>query len=114
MKTFEIGVCKGRHEMPCNYYVFEGEIENPMDFDGMTLYAWDKLREILKDSLEKKEKIEVKLYVTGLTAAVISCLKCLNWLNIETINLMHYDTETGIYKGQTWCVYGADNIIQQF
>lgn len=31
METITVGLIKGRHEMPCAEYIFEGDV-NPLDF----------------------------------------------------------------------------------
>jgi len=34
METITVGLIKGRHDMPCAEYIFEGDV-NPLDFEAM-------------------------------------------------------------------------------
>ncbi len=103
MKTLKIGVCKGRHEMPCDYYIFNEEIKFPLDFEMLEIDAYNGLMDALREfEKETSEEYNVQLYITGLTAAVISCLKAFKKCHIYTLELMHYDISSGEYIAQSW------------
>ena len=66
MKSINLGLVKGRHEIPeVTDYIFKGTIENPSDFGFMWKVADDYIGDM--DMSIK----EINLYVTGLTAALI-------------------------------------------
>ena len=60
MNKMNLGLCKGRHEMPVNNYIFENTI-NPLDVDGLEATA---VKVLNKFNLK-----ELNLYATSLTAA---------------------------------------------
>ena len=85
-----LSLCEGRHEMPSCVQgsVFPNQID-PLDLNGLYYIAESRL----------KEATHVTLYVTGLTVALIECIKvCLNY-NIG-LTLMHFDRDTGNYYTQ--------------
>ena len=110
----EVGLIKGRHEMPVSSYIFE-EIED--------VFAFQQMEETILEFLEREVgielcfgvginqheqsdvqvfsgKAELIVYVTGLTAAtaalVATCAR-----NGVRLTLMHYDTASGIYRAQS-------------
>lgn len=89
----KIGVCKGRHEMPCNFYVYEQTIEDPTDVTSLDGQAEEFFKRI-----ETKEK-EIEIFVTGLTVALISILK-VAVKKYDHVVLMHYDVKTATYYKQ--------------
>lgn len=133
--VFNVGLCSGRHEMPVSEYIFQ-EVENPCDVESIEKNAldWvnDKFIVNVIETLENKGlqeadfndcKIELNIYVTGLTICLTSVLKTLMLFSIMlfksasfkevtgrryykfdsdffTINLMHYNTKTGDYVPQ--------------
>ena len=121
MGNLKIGVCKGRHEMPVNAFIFGGEISpelltNPEELEELAL---DSLLELtgLKcacghthpqghdgychlcswDMLPTVNTID--LYVTGLTVAVFAVVNAAKTLDIE-VTLYHFDREPGEYFAQ--------------
>lgn len=95
MKTCKIGVCKGRHEMPCDLFVFENTIEDPTDVEKIekeAIYFFHK--NFFNEGVKKFE-----IYVTGLTVALIAVLKAADRFCDEIV-LMHYDIKTGNYYPQ--------------
>ena len=62
-KEIKIGVCKGRHEMPCDMYVFE-EISDPTDVLWMKLESLRFFVNNFGDEFKKREeKIETPLKI---------------------------------------------------
>ena len=88
--VYTYGVCRGRHEMPVDDYIFE-EITEPMNFI-MGLYA-TAAKKIPQDATR------VAIYVTGLTQATLAITAVCATRNIE-LWAYHYDKETGEYKPQ--------------
>lgn len=111
----KVGVCKGRHEMPCSDYVFD-KIEDPTDVALMRDIAnkyfmqfWGKMPFKCcyfcdvnsNDVVVQKIAAELEIYVTGLTVAVIEVLQAaLHYFSGYNIKLMHYDASTGNYYPQ--------------
>lgn len=87
----KIGLCEGRHEIPgVSDYIFS-EIQDVTNFNKMQAIAFDKLKELKTDFVD--------IYVTGLTAALISTLNAANELNMQ-VNLYHYDRDKDDYVKQ--------------
>lgn len=108
-----IGVCKGRHEMPCTDFVFGNTISNVTDVDALEKEAYEKIKNILDREGIGDEEVyggykfvdcvsaracEIQLYVTGLTVAVIAAMKAAQMA--AKVTLMHYDNATGVYYPQ--------------
>lgn len=82
------GLCKGRHELPTNNYIFD-TIEDVKNLDGM--------REIVHAKLKNIEELGV--YVTGLTIALTTVINyCM--INLVPLTLFHYDRDSGEYYEQ--------------
>lgn len=92
-EIIKVGVCRGRHEMPCDYYVFDSEIKDPTDVELIEVVA-----EAIISSLAKGNK-RFEIYVTGLTVAVIAVIKAAIKYSTNVV-AMHYDTRTGKYYEQ--------------
>ena len=108
-----VGLCKGRHDLPVNEYIFD-KIEDVTDFVAMR----QRIREFLDDrvgigrvfgqGLNQDDytdvqvfrgKNELTVYVTGLTAAVAELIsECLR--NGVALTLMHYDAKALTYLPQ--------------
>lgn len=85
-----IGLIKGRHNLPVNKYIFDGDLD-PSDIVEIEKIAEEKI------SIMKNEGfLCLGVYVTGLTVALIAVIKmCLKYdMDIE---LYHYDRETSQY-----------------
>ena len=106
-----VGLCRGRHEMPVTNYIFES-IPDVMDFRGLsnTVYDWIKKNVNVQyssavpvngaeDAYCYNADTVINLYVTGLTSATATVIKACA-LNGIHLNLMHYDRENGEYKRQ--------------
>lgn len=116
MKYF--GLIKGRHDLPCEEYIFDGDIENVLDFQSLE----NHIKEFLKKNVGWHEGTDVapnainfdseefcwvgnepiEVYVTGLTPVTSSLIKvCLKY-GIR-LALLHYDRDSGEYKRQQIC-----------
>jgi FMN-dependent NADH-azoreductase len=95
MKQVQVGLVKGRHDLPVENYIFE-EIQDVMEFDRLKKEAYQKLNKVVTE-LGENDKIVV--YVTGLTAATIAVVNA--WLQFRCqagLVFRHYDRETGSWK----------------
>lgn len=109
MKEIAVDLVKGRHEMPVAEYIFDGDV-NPVDFNLIEekVVAWINTLDAFKTEdvdfmfpmYPMTESIHVKLYVTGLSSALVSVIKWCAKCHIN-LDLMHYDKETGEYKSQS-------------
>ena len=95
MKKFVLGLVSGRHSMPVEEYVFNGEIKDPLNFAEMESIIDSRFQE-----LEVQEGDEVNVYVTGLTAATVEVINTCRKYNV-TLYLYHYDRDSNSYKKQT-------------
>ena len=87
-----VGLFKGRHELPTKNYIFEGEV-NPVDFKRMDECAVCWLMQYTDPG------DVLYLYVTGLTAATVAVIKACKMLGVGLV-LMHFDRQTGKYVPQ--------------
>ena len=130
MATFNIGLVRGRHEMPVTNYVWD-EIPDVLDFSGMEYHAMRFIGHLADEAIlagkdeEVKvygsgfafprcrigaEPVELNLYVTGLTAATVAVVNAairfnrdsLSTLSSQSISLTlyHFDRESGKYRPQ--------------
>ena len=99
-KEIKIGVCKGRHEMPCDMYVFN-EISDPTDVLWMKFESLRFFVNNFGDEFSEKGQIEtpLKIYVTGLTVALIVVMRFASCF-FSDVTLMHYNSKTGEYYPQ--------------
>ena len=92
-KVVKIGLCQGRHEIAgITEYVFPQEVD-PLDVDGLTDKAYDRLSDLVPADEE------VHLYVTGLTVALVAVI---NWsiMTKHILVLWHFDRNSGDYYPQ--------------
>jgi hypothetical protein len=117
-KEFKFGLIKGRHDMPVDAYLLD-EVKNVLDFKEIRHKLRKKLNEVPFEfeasireapcSLEgditcRVSKDILKVYVTGLTAAVAELISVCTEEGIP-LTLMHYDREKESYVSQyvtTW------------
>jgi hypothetical protein len=103
--ALHLALIKGRHETPATDWVFDA-IEDVHDYDAMNKRAGDYLHETAGEGLEFGMLLDVYLYVTGLSSALVATLKA--WEEYEMryfghqLTLMHYDRDTDSYKAQPW------------
>lgn len=91
--TKTMGLCQGRHNIPVEEYIFPTEI-NPLDYNSMYRRAMEVV----------PENGHLTVYVTGLTAAMLSVVAACNRKHCG-LTAMHYDRESGGYAAQvvlTW------------
>jgi hypothetical protein len=86
-----LGLCKGRHDLPVDSYIFNDAII-PTDIVSINKVAFESLI-FYKNDL-------ITIYVKGLTVALIEVLNVCRIFNISVV-LMHYDTLTSGYYPQS-------------
>ena len=118
MKQLIMGVCEGRHEMPCASFIFNQEV-NPLDVAALEEAAFNRIKSLVEeqgiewemgyayvpfqadmfDVCKYRYSCEAVIYVTGLTVAVMAAVNAARAL-CESVVLMHYDRESGQYYPQ--------------
>ena len=107
-------LCAGRHEMPANDgAIFPGEI-NPLDVAGLEVQARKRLLEMFPNEVMRLSAIpgqveytdvltmyrgELRLYVTGLSVALVAVLNACRWMGVD-LTLLHFDRASGEYYPQ--------------
>lgn len=89
------GLCRGRHEMPVDDYIFEEQISDLTDVSGLMFKA---LR-FFKADPDFEKSAFVEIYVTGLTVALIAAINAAHLLD-KGVTLYHYDVTSGEYYAQ--------------
>ena len=95
-KPIRVGVCKGRHEMPCNLFVFDNTIADPTNVKEIEEEAVN----FFKANFSDKPCNTIEIYVTGLTVAVIAAIKVATKYFCNVI-AMHYDMKKDCYYMQS-------------
>lgn len=126
MKKLEVGLIKGRHELPVDKYIFENEELNPLDVRGLKTKAELKIINLLKEANIDKvyttvclsneiEYVDIPvwqydcqlvIYVTGLTVALTAVLSAFVNKFLYGIVLKHYDKDSGSYYEQVFQTCG--------
>lgn len=92
METIKIALCEGRHQMPegVEGAIFPNAV-NPTDLEG--------LDRIAEDFVDSHLDMEIDLYVTGLTVALVSVIKACHNKPIA-LTLYHFNRDSGDYYPQ--------------
>ena len=85
MKKLEYGLIANRHNMPVNDFIFN-KIKDPTKIRNIEAEAYRKIKTIANDYKEEKY-IKLDLYVTGLSAALISVIKACEKVHREGITV---------------------------
>ena len=71
-KVLNIGVCNGRHDLPCKEFVFD-KIEDPTNVSELEERAYTYLtRQIIENCVVEDCNIRLNIYITGLTVATLA------------------------------------------
>lgn len=104
-----IGMCAGRHPMPCKEFVFSNISNNLIgDYARMYEIAYRRIKEVLDANANITLPKGIKLYVTGLAPALISIVKACTALGVNLL-LMHHNPKTDGYESQDFTIYGKFN-----
>ncbi len=107
-------LCAGRHDVPANDgAIFPGEV-NLLDPVKLATQARERLLELFPETKVRVEspfnaasyvdvpvyyRGKLRLYVTGLSVALVAALNACRVLGID-VELLHYDRASGGYYGQ--------------
>lgn len=86
------GLIKGRHDIPVDKFIFDGDIEDPTDVGNLDQIVWSKLNNYRMNG-------HLTVYVTGLTVCTVAVVKWAAHWQVD-LTLMHYDRDTGTYFPQ--------------
>ena len=99
----KVGLVQGRHEIAeVEHYVFTSDIEDPTNLYeiGCTIKNSEFYQELI--SIRGSKLIEIDLYVTGLSVALIEVLNAIHDVAPRAIvRCKHFDRNTGGYYTQT-------------
>lgn len=93
LKVLKVGVCEGRHQMPCTQFVF-GTSVDPTDMVGLQATADAAVAKFARDGVQKLE-----LFVTGLTVATLAVVSAATKAGMA-VTAMHFNRETGSFDPQ--------------
>ena len=96
MLKISLGTIKGRHQLPVTDYVFNKEIKDVTDVEKIQQdvdYYFNELIETCDD------KVQIILYITGLTVVTLAIVKACKRLGYELV-AMHFDRDNNCYFGQ--------------
>lgn len=116
MESVVVGLIRGRHEMPVDKYIFDEDIMDMFDYEGIFIHICDYLRENVGVDYDRegyvrlyRGKKAIIVYVTGLTAVSCALVDACNRYGIS-LTLMHYDRDKDCYHNQClstgqslWC-----------
>ena len=77
-----IGVCEGRHEMPCKIFVYGSTIEDPSNITALEQWANFVIATIVH--YKQCGNLTINLYVTGLTMATLSIINAVKRANTSS------------------------------
>lgn len=112
-KPVIVGLCKGRHELPVEGYIFEENV-NPLDFVAMRRTVEKFVLTHVGITTETREALDQRyeddvpcftgehrliVYITGLTAATAAVIQVCAYNGVQ-LTLMHFNRDTGEYAPQ--------------
>ena len=118
MRKIIVGTVADRHDMPVEDYVFKKQITDPNDYKYLEDVSFRYLREKVRpygtmnpevkpiscidpsNMLWLESDIELEIYTTGLSQALIAIINSARRLHIHNITICHYDTDIKDYKKQ--------------
>ena len=105
LEKIEVGLIKGRHDMPVDNYIFE-KVEDMFDYNGIREHIVHFINtevgvKYAEDGIVYTSKglKQLVVYVTGLTAVACEVVDICNSMGVP-LTLMHYDRDTGEYRAQ--------------
>lgn len=108
-----VGLCSGRHSIPVEEYIFNGEVQNPLDFAELNRIAEGFVKshcniretygvnpaQIDYTDVRRLEGDELNVVVTGLTPCTTAVMWACSCYGVP-LTLWHYNRETGDYVPQ--------------
>ncbi len=104
LKVINIGVCNGRHDLPCSEFVFD-KIEDPTNVAELEERAYSVLAD-KHNCVADTYYTRVNIYITGLTVATLAIENALihlerqGYLKDTAVYFMHYNKDTNSYYEQ--------------
>ena len=101
-KVLNIGVCSGRHDLPCSEFVFD-KIEDPTNVAELERDAY---MYFFNNCVADTYYTRVNIYITGLTVATLAIENALihlerqGYLKDTAVYFMHYNKDTNSYYEQ--------------
>lgn len=92
-----LGAIKGRHELPVKEYVIDEDLQDVTDIVAIEKKVDDYFEKLNKEY--KEAKLQIILYVTGLTVVTLAVVKSCKKYNCNLVCL-HYDRDSDTYIGQ--------------
>ena len=112
-EIISVGLVAGRHDIPVSEYIFPDGIDDVTDFVGMEQIAtkffkkiyslgshteWNSTPDYTDYEISVGDYV-VRIYVTGLTAALIAAINAANVFQVR-VQIMHFDRNTNTYIPQ--------------
>ena len=101
-EVIKVGLCKGRHPLPVDDYLWEEVVENPFDFKSHeeTAMDWvDSHPDIYWEEGSQLSNKVVRVYVTGLTPVLTALINAFT-RHFVKFELAHYNRDTGEFVVQ--------------
>lgn len=101
-EVIKVGLCKGRHPLPVDDYLFPEVVENPFDFKSheQTVVNWvDSHPDIEWEEGAQLSNKMVRIYVTGLTPVLTATISAFV-TSFVRFELAHYNRDTGEFVVQ--------------
>jgi hypothetical protein len=113
MENLVVGLIRGRHDMPCDKYIFDSGVRDIFDYKGIRNHIKRFIRENIEvecnpvfegctsygDTFEYKSNKRLIVYVTGLSCVLAELISACVCDGID-LTLMHYNAETEMYEPQ--------------
>lgn len=94
-KTIKVGLIKGRHELPVEEFIFEGDLAFPLDYAALAQHA----EKVMTGMSKEHDSQDFVVYVTGLTPVTLAVAQ-VAMVRGYTITFMHFDRDAGGYTPQ--------------
>lgn len=96
-EVIKVGLCRGRHPLPVDDYIFPEVVENPFDFKSHEETAMDWVDSHPDIEWEEGSQLSnkvVRVYVTGLTPVLTALINAFTKYFVR-LELAHYNRDTG-------------------
>ncbi len=96
-EVIKVGLCRGRHPLPVDDYIFPEVVSNPLDFKSHeeTAMNWvDSRSDIEWEEGAQLSNKMVRIYVTGLTPVLTATISAFV-TSFVRFELAHYNRDTG-------------------
>jgi hypothetical protein len=94
-----LGAIKGRHQLPVKEYVIDEDLQDVTDIVAIEKKVDDYFEKLNKEYEKKEAKVQIILYVTGLTVVTLAVVKTCKKLGYGLV-CMHFDRDSNSYIAQ--------------